>query len=141
LTHAIAALTAAADAERPVILLSAPNAGLTAGTGWFGALIGAARAAVPATRSKAILDCGDDAGAGQAAIRAGIESIVFAGRADIAARLADIARQQGARLLTERPAALLNLRQAFFAAPDTLRQYCAAALRDSKPNPTYAAYQ
>src|SRR5216684_465206 len=83
LTHAVAALSAAAEAGRPVTLASAPDAGIYAGSGWFGALVAAARAAIPAGQSAALLDCGDDAGAAQAAIRAGIEGIVFTGRADV----------------------------------------------------------
>ena len=128
LAHAIAALSAAAKAGRPVTLASAPDAGIYAGPGWFGGLIAAAREAVPAAQSTALLDCGDDAGAAQAAIRAGIEGIIFIGRADVAHRLTDIAHQAGARLLTERPVDGLDLGGEFFAAPETLRQRCAALL-------------
>src|SRR5437764_12656538 len=92
LVHAVAALGAAADAGRPVMLASANDAGIYAGAGWFGALIAAAREAVPAAQSTALLDCGGDAGAAQAAIRAGIEGVVFTGRADVAARRTDLAR-------------------------------------------------
>jgi hypothetical protein len=38
-----------------------------------------------------------------AAIRAGVEGIVFTGRADVAERLASIAAAKGARILTKRP--------------------------------------
>src|SRR5271163_1144478 len=72
LTQAVAALEAAAGAEREIILLSAPDAGIYAGAGWFKALIDAARMAVPAARFSAMLDCGDDAGATQGALRAGV---------------------------------------------------------------------
>src|SRR5216683_7874426 len=97
--HAVAALSAAAEAGRPVTLASAPDAGIYAGPGWFGALIAAARDAVPAAQSAALLDCGDDAGAAQAAIRAGIEGVIFTGRFDVADRLADIAGQRGIHAL------------------------------------------
>src|SRR6266436_10394547 len=80
LAHAVAALSAAAEAGRRVTLASAPDAGIYAGPGWFSALVAAARAAVPAAQCAALLDCGDDAGAAQAAIRTGIEGIVFTGR-------------------------------------------------------------
>lgn len=80
---------------------------------------------MPAAQSSALLDCGDDAGAAQAAIRAGIEGVIFTGRADVAERLADIVRQRGTRLLTERPAATLDLSSEFFATPETLRRRCA----------------
>ena len=111
------------------MLLSAPDAGLYAGPGWFREIIVMARAAVPAAQTTAVLDCGDDAGAAQGAIRAGVEAILFTGRADLAARLADIAAQRGARALTERPVPALDLADDFFAAPDELRRRCVEALR------------
>ncbi len=88
-------------------------------------LVKAARDAVPAARFTTLLDCGDDAGAAQAAIRAGIEGIVFTGPAEIAGRLADIAGRKGARLVTARPAALLDLGGRFFGVPEALRRRCA----------------
>jgi len=135
LDHAVAALSAAAEAGRPVALLSAPDAGIYAGPGWFGALIAAARDAVPAAHANALLDCGDDAGAAQAAIRAGIEAIVFTGSADVAERLADIAGRRGSRVLNERPAPTLDLGDDFFASPDTLRRCCAAIMKDRSSAP------
>src|SRR5215813_4873560 len=95
LAQAIAALTAAARADRPVVLASAPDAGGYAGPGWFGALVAAAHEAVPGARFSALLDCGDNTGAALAAIRSQIEGVVFTGRADVAGRLADIAHQHG----------------------------------------------
>ena len=129
LAHAVAALSAAAEAEAPVILASAPDAGIYAGPGWFGALVAAARAAVPAAKGAVLLDCGDDAGAAQAAIRAGIEGIVFTGRADVAKHLADIASQRGTRLSTIRPDAALDLAAEFFASPEALRHRCSEVLK------------
>jgi acyl-CoA reductase-like NAD-dependent aldehyde dehydrogenase len=128
LAHAVAALEAAAEAGRPVTLLSAPDAGIAAGAAWFGAMIAAAREAVPAAQSAALLDCGDDAGAAQAAIRAGIKAVVFTGRSDVARRLADIAGQHGCRLVTSRPEADLDLAALFFATPAALRLRCAELL-------------
>lgn len=122
LAHAVAALSAAAEAGRPVTLLSAPDAGISAGPGWWPEVVAAARDAVPAAQSAALLDCGDDAGAAQAAIRASVTGIVFTGRADVAARLADIAGQRGSRLVTVRPEAALDLAGDFFALPATLRR-------------------
>jgi hypothetical protein len=133
LDHAVAALAAAADSSRPITLLSAPDAGIYAGPGWFKALVGAAKAAVPAAQFTAVLDCGDDAGAAQGALRAGIEVIVFTGRTDVAARLAAIAALQAARLLTVRPDPLLDLGRWFFADPETLRRYCAERLASLPP--------
>jgi RecB family exonuclease len=129
LAHAVAALSAAAEAGRPVTLASAPDAGSYTGPGWFGALIAAAREAVPTAQSQALLDCGDDAGAAQAALRGGIEGVIFTGRADVADRLADIAVRAGARLLTARPAAALDLGIKFFASPEVLCRGCAEVFR------------
>ena len=128
LTHAVAALKAAAEAGRPVILLSAADAGIYAGPGWFKALAEAARKAVPAARFTAVLDCGDDAGAAQGAIRGGIDAAIYLGRDDVAERLAEIAQQAGVSLLTTRPQPLLDLGELFFASSDTLRERCTAAL-------------
>jgi hypothetical protein len=128
LTHAVAALEASATADREIVLLSAPGAGVYAGAGWFAALVEAARAAVPAAQCAPILDCGDDAGAVQAALRAGVEAVIFTGRADVAERLAAIAGARGSRLLTTRPPPLLDFGELFFASSDTLRERCADAL-------------
>jgi hypothetical protein len=103
LAEAVAALEGAAG--RSIILVSAPDAGIYAGPGWWTALIEAARDAVPAARFSSALDCGDEPGAAMAAIRAGAESVIFTGRADVSERLSAIAAASGARLLTERPAA------------------------------------
>ncbi len=128
LAHAVAALTAAAEAGRPVTLVSAPDAGISGGPGWFREMIAAAREAVPAAQATAVLDCGDDAGAAQGAIRAGLDGVVFTGLPEVAERLADIARRRGVRLSTERPAAALDLAAEFFAAPEALRRRCAVVL-------------
>jgi flagellar biosynthesis regulator FlaF len=128
LAQAVAALSAAAEAGRPVVIASAPDAGIDAGPGWFGALLHSAREAVPATQFEALLDCGDDAGAAMAALRAGLEAIIFTGPAEVAARLNDILAQAGARLITERPAAFLDLGVWFFADNESLRRRCADAL-------------
>ncbi len=128
LAHAVAALNAAAEAGRPVILASAPAAGIYGGPGWFRGMIAAARDAVPAAQCTALIDCGDDAGAAMAAIVAGIEGVVFTGRADVAARLAGIASRGGTSLVTAPPVAALDLGAEFFAAPETLRRRVADVL-------------
>src|SRR5689334_5828389 len=117
LAHAVAALEAAAEVGRPVLLLSAVDAGLSAGPGWWRETIAAARNSAPAARAGALLDCGDDAGAAQGALRAEVEAIVFTGAAAVAERLADIARQHGGRVHRERPRAALDLADDFFAPP------------------------
>jgi acyl-CoA reductase-like NAD-dependent aldehyde dehydrogenase len=127
LPHAVASLTAAAEAGRPVVLSSAPDAGIYAGPGWFREVLRAAQEAVPAAQFSSLLDCGDDAGAAMAAVRAGVEAIVFTGRADVAARLADIAAQSGGRLVSQRPAAH-DLAALFFYDHQALRRRCAEIL-------------
>jgi hypothetical protein len=117
-------LKASSRAGRPIILSSAPEAGIYAGPGWFRGLIEAAREAVPDARFSAILDCGDQAGAALAAIRAEIAAVLFTGREDVARRLADIGRQHGVRLETIRPAAALDLGSDFFAAAESVEQGC-----------------
>lgn len=133
LPQAVAALRAAARANRPIVLASAPEAGVYAGGGWFRALVEAAREAVPGACFSALLDCGAEAGAALAAIRAQVEGVVFTGRADVARRLADIAGQHGVRLETDRPAAALDLGADFFAPAESLERRCAELLRATAP--------
>ena len=133
LGHAVAALKAAAAAGRRVTLASAPGAGGYAGGGWFRGLVEAAREAVPEARFSALLDCGDEAGTVLAALRSEVEGIVFTGRADVAKRLADIARQRGARFETARPAVALDLGAEFFAPDARLVARCAEVLARAVP--------
>jgi hypothetical protein len=128
LDQAVAALRAAAAASRAVVLSSAPDAGGYVGPGWFGALVSAAREAVPEARCAAFLDCGDSVGAALAAIRAEVEGIVFTGRPDVARCLADIARQHGVLFATERPVHVLDLGEDFFASKESLARRCAEFL-------------
>jgi len=129
LGQAIAALNVAARAGRAIVLASALDAGSYVGPGWFGALIGAAREAVPEARFSALLDCGDNVGAALAAIRSEIEGVVFIGRPDVAGRLADIARQHGVRFETDRWASALDLGEDFFVSGDSVERRCAEFLR------------
>jgi acyl-CoA reductase-like NAD-dependent aldehyde dehydrogenase len=128
LVQAIAALTAASRAGRSVLLTSAPGAGSYVGPGWFGALVAAAREAVPDAHFSILLDCGDHVGAALAAIRAEIQGVVFTGRADVARRLADIALQHGVQFVSDRPAPALDLGDDFFASPEVVEQRCADLL-------------
>ncbi len=133
LAHASGALKAAGAAGRHAILVSAIDAGVYAGAGWFTALVEAARRAVPSARFSAVLDCGDRPGAALAAIRAQVEGVIFTGRADVARRLADIARQHGVRLVTERPVAALDLLGDFFASEAAIEQRCACFFGSPDP--------
>ena len=109
-------------------LLSARDAGIYAGPGWFAALVEAARAAAPDARCSALLDCGDQPGAALAAIRAQIEGVIFTGRTDVARRLVDIASRHGVRLVSARPPAGLDLVDTFFASEVESEQLCARFL-------------
>jgi hypothetical protein len=111
------------------MLASAPEAGGYAGPGWFGSVVAAARKAVPEARFAALLDCGDNVGAALAAIRSQVEGLVFTGRADVACRLADIARQHGVRFETARPVASLDLGEESFAPDEIIRQRCCELFR------------
>lgn len=97
--QALDALEAASRAGRQVLVLSGKGAGTYAGPAWFAALIESARARHPAALSGAILDCGNDAGAVLAAIRAGIEAICYAGPANARRRLNEIATVKGVSIL------------------------------------------
>jgi hypothetical protein len=106
LAQAIAALSAAAAARKPVTLWSAEGAGIYAGASWFAAVERRARAAVPNAKANFVLDCAERADMAQEAFRAGIKAARFAGPASVAAKLADIARQRHASLYRKRPKAL-----------------------------------
>jgi len=99
LAHAIAALTAAAEADAPVTLLSPPEAAKSLGVGMFLAIIAAARAALPEAKSEAVLDCGDAPGLALGALRAGAEAVTLRASPETRAKVADIAGQTGARLI------------------------------------------
>jgi hypothetical protein len=112
LTQAVAALQAAVERDVPIELWSAEGAAGYAGAGWFQAVLAEARAAVPAARFAAVLDCADLPGYALGALRIGVEAVCFTGPAKVAAKLADIAAQQDRRLLRKRPARALDLRHA-----------------------------
>ncbi len=102
--QAAAAFSAAAALERPLTLLSAPDAAGSVGPAWFAALVDGARAGFPNVDVLIILDCGDAPGYALAALRLGFKAVCFDGPA--AASIADIARQYGARIVTSRPESL-----------------------------------
>lgn len=98
------------------------------GPGWFKALTGAAREAVPDARCSTLLDCGESVGAALAAIRAEVEGVIFTGHPDVARRLGDIARQHGLRFETQRPTRALDLIEDFFASQEEIERRCAEFL-------------
>jgi hypothetical protein len=105
LETALAAAEAAADAGVPVMLLSQKECALTAGVGWFDAVMRAARRHAPKADAVGILDCGSRADLVQAAFRQGIDGAVYRGSPKIAVKLGSIADQAGRILLLRRPRA------------------------------------
>ena len=111
------------------MLATPPGGGSYVGPGWFREVVAAARETVPAARFSALLDCGDNVGTALAAIRSEVDGVVFTGRADVAIRLAEIARQHGVNFVTERPGAAVDLGDDFFAPPEALERRCAGLFR------------
>ncbi len=100
------ALAAAAAARRlatPLTLISAPGAAAYAGPLWFLALVEQARAAAPEVTITGLLDCADHPGHAMAALRAGVEAIVFTGDEAVAGKLSALAAAGEATLLRSRP--------------------------------------
>lgn len=106
LQEARCAAEAAASLDLPVAILSVRDAALTAGIGWFDAVMRAARKHAPGSDLIGILDCGDRADLVQMAWRQGIEAAVYRGPARVADRLDGIARRSGRILLRRRPRAI-----------------------------------
>jgi len=103
---AFAAVAAARPLDAPLTLISAPGAAAYAGPVWFLEIVAQARATAPELAVSGMLDCADDAGHALAALRAGVEAIVFTGDAAIAEKLTAIARATGATVRDTRPPAL-----------------------------------
>lgn len=106
LNDADAACAVATDLGVPLLLVSAPGAAASAGAGWFREVVANATARHPSVAMTAVLDCADRPGDALGALSAGLDTVLFTGRADVAERLADIAAQRGTRLLTALPQAL-----------------------------------
>ncbi len=106
LAEARAACAAAVECGMPLLLVSAPAASSHVGALWFQGMVRRAAADFPTVSLTAVLDCADRAGDAQAALAAGVRAILFTGPAPVAERLADIAAQHGAVLLTDRASAL-----------------------------------
>jgi hypothetical protein len=104
--HALAAIEAAGEFGRGVILVSAPGAAGTVGAPWFLEVVRQAAATRPDVTVTAIVDCGDQPGFALGALRTGADILRFTGRKAVAEKLAAIARQQGASLVTTRIKAL-----------------------------------
>lgn len=103
LREARIALAVARDLDRPVTLVSAAGAAGHAGAGWWRALVETARKEYPDVAMTTILDCGDSAGDALACLREGVERIAFRGRADVAAKLREIAAQTSTAMVDALP--------------------------------------
>ena len=104
LENARAAVAAAAELGLPVTLRSAPGAAAYLGAQVFRDLIAEAAAAHPATEVTAVFDCGKDPGLALGALRHGLKVIRLDAPPDTLGKVADIARQTGARLDQTDPA-------------------------------------
>ena len=89
----------------PVVLVSAPGAGLYGGCGWWGGVIGAARAAFPG-EWRDLLDCADAPGVAMAGLRAGCRGIVLDGACPAFSAVRGAAGLLGAIVLPHRPVCL-----------------------------------
>ncbi|MDH3474086.1 MAG: class II fructose-bisphosphate aldolase [Rhodospirillales bacterium] len=106
LEQARAALAAAAELGVPVTLASAPGAAAYAGPAWFQEVVRLAQQEFPDVEAAALLDCGERAGDVMAALRLGLGRVRFTGRKAVAEKLASMAGQLGAELVTGRLDAL-----------------------------------
>ena len=75
--HGLAEARAALAQGRPVTLVSAPGAALSAGCGWWRALMAAARRDHPEVPCLDILDCADATGLALAALRIGVNHLIL----------------------------------------------------------------
>lgn len=96
--HARAALTAAAELDKAVMLVSPVMAGAFAGIGWWRELVCLMTEEFPRIPLSAVLDCGPAPGLALAAIRAGIGHVWLDVEPAMAAKIASIAEQAGARV-------------------------------------------
>jgi hypothetical protein len=106
IVHGLAMARAALAPGRPVTLLSAEDAAIFAGVGWWRALMAACRDAHPGAVFQDILDCGDEPGRALEALRAGQPALILRAGPPVFADIAGRAATLGAILLAEAPPAL-----------------------------------
>ena len=111
LDQAKAALAAADSLGVPVTLRSVTGAAATLGAMVFVRIVAEARAAFPAVRVHAVLDCDGDPGLALNALRHGVDGVRCTVADDVRRRLADIAAQYGA-VLDDDPAPGFDLDRA-----------------------------
>ena len=93
LDHMLAALEAANCLNVEILILSAPGAAGSLGSGVFQSMVEQLRQHHPNATFTAALDCGADAGHALAAIRQGVDSLVLSSRCTAHDRIVDIANQ------------------------------------------------
>lgn len=118
---------------RAVCLISAPNAALAGGCGWWRAVIEAGRNAFPDTTMIDILDCGTAPGAAMAALRIGQTVLVLSPACPAFNAVSAAAASLGATVLATRPPAL------DLAQPGALRGLAAYLDRCSPARDTFLA--
>ncbi len=106
--HVSAALLAARESKRAVLLISPPGASYSHGAGFWGALVARAKELFPDVDCDIALDCDGAPGHVLAGLRVGLKLLVFGGNGATRDRLLDIAAQSGATLIP-RPLAALDL--------------------------------
>ena len=108
LDQARQALAAARRTGRPVNLVSAPGAGAYLGPALFKQIIDQARAAEPAARVTACLDCADEPGTALDALGQGIEAVSLSAAPEVLAKIESAAIAAGAKV-ANRPAQALDM--------------------------------
>jgi len=101
--HGLDEALAALRPGHEVILLSARGAALSAGCGWWRALITKARSRYPLTDAIDILDCADAPGAAMAALRLGQRRLVLDDTCPGFGAVVAAAATKGAVVLGRRP--------------------------------------
>jgi len=82
-------------------LLSPRDGAATMGAAVFQAMITDARAQFPECAFTAVLDCGNEPGYAQAAIRAGVKAITFEGTPEAFIRISNIAKQNDCQITNQ----------------------------------------
>jgi hypothetical protein len=122
LPHALAAVAVAVELSTPLILLSAPAAGSSAGPAWFQSVVTQAREEYPGSDIEAVLDCAKFNGHALASLRQGLKTIIYDGTANEA--VDDIAAQLNATILRQRPESLdARLAETSGSLEDALRNW------------------
>ncbi len=110
--------------NRRVVAVTGPDAAAHAGVLFLLKAVEMAHAACGPADVAVVLDAGDDPAIALAALRSGWRAIAFSGRDTVFAKLADMARKQGARIVPMPTGPALDL-----AATDDPHAACRAWLQ------------